>query len=93
MENRIFMIRMRSFLYLTVIIHFIAVVGNLSSIVYLLIYSPWYICFPAITFIVDLSVNNWKCPLTMLENYIRVKLGMPVIRGFIGHYFFTKREA
>lgn len=86
------MIRMRYLLYLTVAVHFIAVVGNLASVVYLLIYSPWYICFPAITFIVDLGVNNWKCPLTMLENSIRIKLGMPVIRGFIGYYILRKRD-
>jgi hypothetical protein len=83
---------MRMCLYFTVIIHFIAVVGNLASIIYLLIYSPWYVCFPAITFVVDLAVNNWKCPLTMLENSIRIKLGMPVIRGFIGHYFLPKKD-
>lgn len=86
------MIRMRYLLYLTVVVHFLTVVGNLSSIVYLLIYSPWYVCFPTITFIVDLSVNNWKCPLTMLENSIRIKLGMPVIRGFIGYYILGKRD-
>lgn len=85
------MFRMRCLLYLTVVTHFVAVVGNLASIIYLLIYSPWYVCFPAITFIIDLAVNNWKCPLTMLENSIRIKLGMPVIHGFIGHYFLPKK--
>lgn len=33
-----------------------------------------------------------KCPLTMLENSIRIKLGLPVIRGFIGHYILGKRD-
>ena len=78
-------------LYFVVVAHFVALVGNIASVVWLLVYAPWYVCFPAITFIVDLAVNNWKCPLTILENKLRKKLGMNLIGGFIGYYILGKR--
>ncbi|MBM3417341.1 MAG: DUF2784 domain-containing protein [Bacteroidetes bacterium] len=78
----------RGLFYLTVIGHLTIVVANVLSVFWLLWFAPWYVCFPVISFVLNLSVNRWVCPLTMLENYFRGKLKLPLIHGFIGHYFF-----
>jgi hypothetical protein len=77
----------RIFFGLTVFSHAFVVVMNVLSIFWLLYLAPWYVCFPVISFVLNLSVNRWNCPLTMLENFLRQKLNLPVIHGFIGHYF------
>lgn len=87
---------MKLLLWLVVATHLIVLTGNLAAVFWLLAYAPWYICFPAISFLSNLVVNRWDCPLTMAENAVRRKLNLPLISGFIGHYFvkpFRKQHA
>jgi hypothetical protein len=83
---------MKLFLYLIVSFHFLVVIFNVLSMFFLAFCEKWYVSLPLISFIVMLMTNNVKCGLTILENKIRVKLGMPRIKGFVGHYFFKKDE-
>lgn len=77
---------MKFLLYLIVFFHLNVVFFNVLAVLYLVIYEKWYIALPIISFISEMFVNNWKCPLTVIENKIRTKLGIPTIKGFVGHY-------
>ena len=49
---------------------------------------PWYICLPLCSFIILISFSRvLDCPMTRYENKLRVQVGRPTIKGFIGHYF------
>lgn len=87
---------MKPLLWLVVSVHLIVLIGNLAAAIWLLVYAPWYVCFPTISFLCSLVVNRWDCPLTMAENAVRRRLRLPPISGFIGHYFikpFRKQHA
>jgi hypothetical protein len=79
-------------LYLIVFFHFLVVIFNVLAVFFLAFCEKWYVSLPLISFIVMLMTNNIKCGLTILENKIRTKLGMPRIKGFVGHYFFKKND-
>ena len=52
----------------------------------------WYIWFPVCTIVARVVFGGGVCPLTVLENKIREKLGMKKIDGFVSHYFFKKKR-
>lgn len=81
---------MRILFYLVVSAHFILVLGVFASFFILPFNSPWFVSLPLCVFIVNLMFARIHCPLTDLENWIRGKLGMPKIKGFVGHYFWGK---
>ena len=63
------------------------VIGNLIAFFTVPFLTPWYIALPICSFIFLVSFSKEiKCPLTNLENDIRLKLGKKKIGGFIGHY-------
>lgn len=79
-------------LWLTLLIviasHMTLVVCMPISFLMLCIYSPWYVALPICTFIVRLLLErNVSCPITTIENYLREKLSLNKIGGFVGHYF------
>jgi hypothetical protein len=80
------MVLLRVSLISLVIAHLLIVLVNLVAIPVLLIYEPWYVSVPLSSFLLRLATVERECPLTSLENRIRVKLGMKKIRSFIGHY-------
>jgi hypothetical protein len=71
-----------------VMLHTLVVCGNLMAFFVLPVrYDPW-IALPACSIIFFLILNRkLECPLTIIENCIREKIGLPPIRGFVGHYF------
>jgi hypothetical protein len=50
-------------------------------------YTSWVIAVPLMTFIFFFSTTRVDCQLTILENYIRKRLGLKKIGGFVGNYF------
>lgn len=73
---------------LLVAFHVLVVFGNLLSVFLLTILQPWYVSLPLVTFIIWISTSRVAdCPLTRWENKLRLKLGRPEIKGFIGYYF------
>lgn len=74
-------------LYLIVGSHAVLVLSMAAAIPYLIVLQPWYISVPLTTWIINLAVLPVRCPLTTLENYVRVKLNMQRISGFIDHYW------
>lgn len=81
-------------LLVIVLLHWGVVLGNLSAFFILAFQGftpygfPWYICLPLCSFIVLISFSRvLDCPMTRYENRVRVQLGKPTIKGFIGHYF------
>ncbi len=74
-----------------VVFHFILIITNFLSIFVLPFATPWYIAAPMITLIVNLTFSPLPCPLTTWENRLRVKLGLPKIKYFIGHYILGKK--
>ena len=78
---------MRYFFYFLVVFHMLVVLGNFLSFFVTPMLAPWYEALPICSFILLISFSReLKCPLTRLENYLRKKLGMKKIGGFIGHY-------
>ncbi len=54
----------------------------------------WFSIFlvvPIQSIILFLSFSRTPCPLTMMENSLRKKLGMKEIGGFVGHYLIKQR--
>lgn len=81
-------------LLIVVLLHWIVVIGNFSAFFILAFQGltpfgyPWYICLPLCSFIILISFSRvLDCPMTRYENKLRVQLGRPTIKGFIGHYF------
>ncbi len=62
--------------------------ANVTAFFVLMFLTPWYIAVPLCSSIVWGSLTRFHCPLTRLENRVRLKLGWRPIRGFVGHYFF-----
>ena len=86
--------------YTIVMLHILVVIGNISAFFITPFLTPWYEALPICSFILLISFSQeLKCPLTRLENSIRVKIGKKRIGGFVGHYFvrpvkhyFRKKE-
>ena len=81
-------------LLIVVLLHWAVVIGNFCAFFILAFQGftpfgmPWYVCLPLCSFIALISFSRvLDCPMTRYENKIRVRLGKPTIKGFIGHYF------
>lgn len=72
--------------FAVVAIHLFVVFGNIVSFFVCCLYAPWYVAFPCCSFVFFISTNPIECKLTRMENYIRRKLGMREIKGFVSHY-------
>jgi hypothetical protein len=47
----------------------------------------WCFALPVVHWVVWIASSRIAdCPATRCENYLRVRLGLPRIRGYIGHY-------
>jgi hypothetical protein len=77
-------------LLLLVLVHLSIVILNILAVFFLAICSPWYISIPLISLLALRACNDWKCPLTVIENVLRDKLNMPRINGFIDHYILKR---
>jgi hypothetical protein len=77
---------MRLILIFIILLHFAIVFGMMASFVILPFKTPWYEALPLMTYIVYLLITPIDCPLTILENKVRRRLGMRPIFGFIGYY-------
>jgi hypothetical protein len=81
-------------LLIVVLLHWVVVIGNFSAFFILAFQGltpfgfPWYVCLPLCSFIILISFSRvLDCPMTRYENKLRVQVGKPTIKGFIGHYF------
>lgn len=72
--------------YLVVAIHFFVIFGVVAAFFVLPFKEDWYVALPLMTYILYLLTTRVECPLTNLENYLRQRLGMKKIGGFVGHY-------
>lgn len=76
-----------------VILHLIVIAGNTASFVILPFAVPLYVAFPCCSIIFYLALSrSARCPLTDIENKYRQELGMPQIKGFIGHYLLRRKK-
>jgi hypothetical protein len=79
-----------AFVYLVlvvwVILHFVYIGLMIASFMLLPALAEWYIAAPLMAVPPVLLVSPGPCPLTMIENVLRRRLGMPTIGGFIRHY-------
>ncbi len=73
--------------YLLVIAHMILVIGFAVAFVILPFYTEWYVALPLMTFMFFFVTTRNECQITNLENYMRQRMGMKRIGGFVGHYF------
>lgn len=73
----------RSALLLVVLAHFALFLALAGSGIALLIWEPWYVSIPLVTWILRLPVLPGVCQLTQLESSLRVRLGLSPIKSFI----------
>ena len=71
---------------LLVAAHLAIILINTASFFALIVLAPWYIAMPCCTMIVRVLFSQVLCPLTVVENKMRVKLGLPPIDRFVSHY-------
>jgi hypothetical protein len=67
--------------------HAAVIVVNITAFFVLPFMYPLWIWVPLNSFILTVTFTREQCPLTRLENRIRVGLGKKRIGGFMGHYF------
>lgn len=77
----------RPALYLLVAAHMAVVITMPIAFCMLPFQTPWYIAVPLMAFIWFFSSTRVPCRCTDAENYLRKKLKMKRIGGFMGHYF------
>lgn len=70
-----------------VIAHMLYITTLIMAFFVLPFVEPWYVAAPLVAVPVTLAVSPVLCPLTWMENRLRVYLGLPIIHGFVGHYF------
>jgi hypothetical protein len=75
-------------LMLVVLVHSIILFFNIAAFLIAPFETPWYIWAPMCTVIARIVYGSGICPLTVLENRLREKLGMKPIKGFVYHYFY-----
>lgn len=74
-------------LWSLVVFHTLVIVGNIFSFFILPFVTPWYIAIPIMSYLLSILTLPTPCPLTKLEDHIRIHLGMPPIKHFVGFYF------
>lgn len=88
LSQRICMRRfMQLMLYLVIVFHFLIVFAVVAAFFVLPFKQNWEIAVPLMVYISYLLLTPVDCPLTNLENFLRHKLGMKRIGGFVGNYF------
>lgn len=79
---------LKALLYFVILFHFVVIFTVISSFFVLPFKAPWYIAVPLMIYIFYLVTTRVDCPLTNFENFIRSKLGMRKISGFVGFYMY-----
>lgn len=71
-----------------VVFHSGIIWANLFAFFLVPFLEPWYVAVPIMSLVLLLIFSKvLDCPLTNLENWLRKRLGMKRIGGFVGHYF------
>ena len=78
----------RLILKTTVLVHACIIFLNMAAFFIVPLETPWYIWLPICTMIGRTLSASGNCPLTLLENKLREKIGMKPIKGFVYHYFY-----
>lgn len=74
--------------YALVVFHVGVVIVNVTTFFFIPLLVDWYLMIPLMSLLMMLNFSrNIDCPLTRLENFLRVRLGRKRIGGFVGHYF------
>lgn len=82
-------------LVLTVVSHYALLITLLLSVPMLYLNTAWYVFWPMASWLMNLVTmppTALKCPLTLLENRIRIGLGWEPIRGFVGYWILFRRN-
>jgi len=66
--------------------HFVYVAAATVSMFFIPFCVPWFVAVPLMAVPPALAFSPGRCPLTMLENRVRDRLGLPQIHGFLNHY-------
>ena len=76
------------FICFLVLFHAGIITANVVAFFVLPFLTDWYIAVPCMSSILFLTfARGVSCPLTDLENFLRQRLGLKRIGGFVGHYF------
>ena len=77
-------------LYTIVTIHMSIIIFNLLACFVIVFLAPWYVSLPITSLIVNMTFSPISCPLTRLEDSIRRKLGLPIVRHFMKYYIIDR---
>jgi len=79
---------LKSLLMFVVLAHSIIIFLNMAAFFIAPFETAWYIWVPICTMVGRTLSASGRCPLTILENKIRERIGMKPIKGFVYHYFY-----
>lgn len=79
---------MKALFIAVVLLHYLLIILVGLSIPMLILSTDWFIWLPLTVLILQIPTSLGRCPLTELENVIRKKMGMPIIRSFIKEYIW-----
>lgn len=79
-------------LYTCIATHYMLFALLVGAIPMLFLCEPWYISVPLVVWLLNLMTMPVRCPLTLLENYLRTRIGIPTIKGFVSKHILF-REA
>lgn len=67
--------------------HLVVIALNLFAMLLLPFVVEWYIALPLLTFLANWAYDNTnRCPLTVWENHLRRRIGLPEIDNFLYYY-------
>ena len=69
-----------------VVVHVLVIITVFIAAITSIFALHWYQAILGIVTVLNLAYSQ-RCPLTDLENKLRVREGLPPIKGFIKHYF------
>lgn len=83
---------MKFLLYLVVGFHYFIFAGLCLSLILCWTELHWYFACTVSATVVRIALSREICPLTLLENRLRLKLGLSKSRGFIKDWILFRRN-
>lgn len=80
---------MKILIYLTILLHYFAVLCLGISFVLAPFIFPWYFGLTVSGLISRIPLSRDPCPITLLENYFRRKAGVIEVKGFTKEYLLS----
>lgn len=83
---------MKNLLYAVIGLHYLVFISFVLTAFLGIAVLPWFVAITLIALIIRVIVSQDECPLTTLENHIRIRLNLPLSRAFLKDYILNPRD-